>query len=117
MTFPIALIIIGAIYWPVTLALALIAMALGVYLRGGWRVVWLVIAGVLLAVFRTWGADAGQVVIECLRRRSRRVGPLPTKTGPPYQNTTARLDPWPPEADTAHHHSNCTWKEHRWSTT
>ena len=49
MILPMALIIIGAAYWPVTLILALIAAALGARLQGGWRVVCFTISGVLLA--------------------------------------------------------------------
>ena len=50
MTLPIILIVMGAVYWPVTLALALLAAALGVHLRGGQRVVCFATACVLLAV-------------------------------------------------------------------
>jgi hypothetical protein len=50
MTLPIILIVMGAVYWPVTLVLALLAAALGARLRGGWRAVCFVIACVLLAV-------------------------------------------------------------------
>ena len=65
MTLPIALIILGAIYWPVTLVMALVAAALGAYLRGGWRVVCFIIAGVMLAslalglpLLADWGSAA-----------------------------------------------------------
>lgn len=63
MTLPMALVILLAIHWPATLVLALIAAALGAYVRGGWRVVWFVIAGILLAALALgvpllveWGA-------------------------------------------------------------
>jgi len=55
MTLPMALVILLAIHWPATLVLALIAAALGAYVRGGWRVVWFVIAGLLLGALALGG--------------------------------------------------------------